>query len=50
MNVKVMLRRDKRKGNNEIMLIYVYDSEHKHIEFIEFVEIYHKNQKSHHDY
>ena len=38
-----------QKTHNEIRIIYAYDSEHEHIEFIEFIEIYHKNQKANHD-
>ncbi len=39
------------KTNSVIRIIYKYNSEFESIEFceIEFIEIYHKNQKSNHD-
>ncbi len=38
-----------RLANSGIRIVYVYDGESKMIEFIEFVEIYHKNDRDNHD-
>ena len=38
-----------RLANSGIRIVYVYDSESGKIEFIEFVEIYHKNDRDDHD-
>ena len=38
-----------RLANSGIRIVYVYDSESEKIEFIEFVEIYHKNDRDDHD-
>lgn len=38
-----------RLANSGIRIVYVYDSTSGKIEFIEFVEVYHKNEKENHD-
>lgn len=38
-----------RLANSGIRIVYVYDSTSRKIEFIEFVEVYHKNEKDNHD-
>ena len=36
-------------ANSGIRIVYAYDSKSGKIEFIEFVEVYHKNDKDNHD-
>ena len=38
-----------RLANSGIRIVYAYDGENKTIEFIEFVEIYHKSDRDNHD-
>jgi len=38
-----------KQSNSGIRIVYAYDADHGQIEFIEFVEIYHKNSQENHD-
>lgn len=37
------------KSNSHLRIIFAYDEQNEHIQFIEFIEIYHKNSQSNHD-
>lgn len=38
-----------KKSQSGIRIVYAYDPEHHIFEFVEFIEIYHKNTQENHD-